>query len=125
MGPDGCAAAVPVRSSAGPRPEGQENGPATLSSRMGRKTPQGRGGQGPGREATGTGSDTFPAFVLGGWRFVVKTRDHLFIRDLEAFAREIAPDPRADRRFTYRLLQSTEEGKLGGWAWQKERAGSC
>jgi hypothetical protein len=65
--------------------------------------------------------EAFPVFELGGWRFTVKTTDRPLIEELCTFAREIIDLPRADLKFTFKLIHSTEEGRLGGWAWQKER----
>jgi hypothetical protein len=67
------------------------------------------------------GSETYPSFNVGHWRFTVRTLDRHLIEDLKDFCRDISGHPRADRKFTFRLLRCTEEGRLGGWAWQKER----
>ena len=120
-GSDGCAAAVLERLVLGPGQEGQERGRASLTFWLGRDLT---------REDSAPVSDTgeepplqmpFPTFETGGWRFIVRTRDLRLIDDLKAFAREIADQPRADRKFTSRLIRCTEEGNLGGWAWEKER----
>ena len=63
----------------------------------------------------------YPVFELGTWRFTVRTRDPRLIEDLRGFIREVGRNPRADVRFTLELVRCTEEGKLMGWAWQKER----
>jgi len=68
----------------------------------------------------GTGG-CFPTFELGEWRFTVKTHDLHLVEDLKAFVGDIAFLPRSDRKFTFKLVRCTEEGRLGGWAWQKER----
>ena len=109
-GSDGCAAGVLERRIMDPREE--RMGRASLSFWLRREV---------SREGN-AGTDPYPTFEAGGFRFTVRTRDLRLIGDLEAFAREIAGHPRADRKFTFRLLGCTEEGRLGGWAWQKERA---
>ena len=119
-GSDGCAAAVLERLVLDPR-ERQERGRSSLSFWLGREVS--REGSAPlpdGNEEPAL-PGPYPAFEAGGWRFIVRTRDLRLIGDLEAFAREITGHPRADRKFTFRLLRCTEEGRLGGWAWQKER----
>jgi hypothetical protein len=118
---DGCAAIVLERLAVDPWPTGQEKGITTLPPQLRRDRFPGDGS--PlvygGKASAGTGP--YPVFEVGGWRFTVKTRDPRLIGDLEAFSREIAGHPRGDRKFTFRLIRSTEEGRLGGWAWQKER----
>jgi hypothetical protein len=121
-GSDGCAAAILERLAVDPLPKGQEDGMTTLSFWLGRDASmEGRDTLSFRKDASGI-SDPDPAFEVGGWRFIVKTSDLRLIGELEAFAREIADHPRADRKFTFGLIRCTEEGRLRGWAWQKERA---
>jgi hypothetical protein len=121
-GSDGCAAAVLERLAVDPRLKDQGNGMPTLSFWLDRDVPTDDGAPLRHRADASGLSGPDPVFEVAGWRFIVKTRDPDLIGDLEAFAREIAGQPRADRKFTFGLIRCTEEGRLGGWAWQKERA---
>jgi len=67
------------------------------------------------------GSGIYPIFRVGGWKFTVKTRDLQLIGDLKNYIEDISHFPRADAKFTFKLVRCTEQGKLSGWAWQKER----
>ena len=118
---DGCSAAVLERMVVDPVLSRRRAGGASLSPWLNRGRDREpvpaefdpRGAQGePG---------TFPSFELGSWRFTVKTRDLHLIDDLKAFVRDVADLPRADVKFTFKLVCCTEEGRLGGWAWEKER----
>ena len=74
---------------------------------------------GPG--SASDGQETYPSFRVGGWTFTVKTRDLQLIGDLKRYIEDISHSPRADAMFTFRLVRCTEQGRLGGWAWKKER----
>jgi hypothetical protein len=124
-GSDGCAAAVLERLAVDPRPKAQGSGMTTLSPWLGKDASPGEIDPLLYREEASGISVPDPAFEVAGWRFIVKTRDLRLISDLEAFAREIADHPRADRKFTFGLIRCTEEGRLRGWAWQKERVVIC
>jgi hypothetical protein len=117
---DGCSVAVLERMSMDLRPKRRNPGMIPLSFWFGK---EGATGKSLPAEADGVPEvqGSFPAFEIGGWRFMVRTRDPGLIGDLENFSREISGHPWADRKFTSRLIQSTEQGRLGGWAWQKER----
>jgi len=119
---DGCTSAVLERLVIDPRLKRENPGPVTLSPWSGNdgnlEELTGDGDRGAG---TG-GQERFPAFELGEWRFTVKTLDLRLVEDLKAFCQEISGSPRADRKFTFKLIRCTEMGRLAGWAWQKERA---
>ena len=113
---DGCSAVVLERMLVDPR-AGQPN--------MGRGTLAPWLNDGGERDRLPAGdplpAGSYPTFDLGSWRFTVKTADPGLIEELSRFAGEIAHLPRADARFTFKLVFCTEEGRLGGWAWRKER----
>ena len=111
---DGCTAAVLERMIVDPR--------AVLGSALrGTLAPWLNDGGDRDRLPAGDRAAGYPTFELGSWRFTVKTADPGLIEELGRFAGEIAHLPRADARFTFKLVFCTEEGRLGGWAWQKER----
>ena len=119
--PDGCSVAVHERM-VDPRPKRKENETGTLLPWFGREKNQeylpAKTGSGP--ETNGSG--TYPSFQVGGWRFTVETGDLQLIGDLKKYIEDISRFPRPDAKFTSRLVRCTEQGRLGGWAWQKERA---
>jgi hypothetical protein len=119
---DGCSAAVLERMVVDPRGNRRYTGAGTLAPWMDVARSEVPLPLPDDMKVTPKGEGTYPVFELGSWRFTVKTRDLPLIEELGAFAREIAGLPRADVKFTFRLVTCTEEGKLGGWAWQKERA---
>ena len=113
---DGCSAAVLERMVVDPRKRPLGNGAGTLSPWL---NDGGERDYLPPGDSLSPGP--YPTFELGSWRFTVKTLDLGLVEDLKTFCQEIDHHPRADRRFTFRLIKATEEGRLGGWAWQKER----
>ena len=116
---DGCAAVVLERLVVEPGVRRREPGMVTLSSWL-----KGEADRHPcpaEHHAQGIEPEDYPSFELGSWRFTVKTGDLHLIEDLKAFVGDIAALPRADVKFTSKLVRCTEEGRLGGWAWQKER----
>jgi hypothetical protein len=117
---DGCSAAVLGRT-VDPGPGRRDVGTGNLSPWL---TWDCDGDPFPPLSGSGVDSDaprTFPVFELGDWRFTVKTTDRPLIEELATFVREIIDLPRADAKFTFKLVHCTEEERLGGWAWQKER----
>jgi len=110
---DGCMGAVIERLVIDPRLKRENPGLGTLSSWFGKGEDPGAGTGIPGQ---------YPAFDVGEWRFTVKTLDLHLVEDLKAFCRDISGSPRADRKFTFKLIRCTEMGRLAGWAWNKERA---
>ena len=119
--PDGCSIAVPGRM-VDPGPKRREAGAGTLPPWFSREKNHGYLRADPGRNPSPDGAGTYPVFQVGGWKFTVKTRDLQLIGDLKRYIEDISHSPRADAMFTFRLVRCTEQGRLGGWAWQKERA---
>lgn len=62
----------------------------------------------------------YPVIEVGDSRFVVKSQDRLLIRELRLFCETLRGDPRAEVRFTNKLLTCTEEGRLQPWGWQRQ-----
>jgi hypothetical protein len=62
-----------------------------------------------------------PSFDVGGWRFHVRTSNPELVQDLAEYCRAIAELERADVKFTLKLFDCTEKGRLQGWGWQKQR----
>jgi hypothetical protein len=115
---DGCSAVVLGKMVVDPRARRRDTGTATLLPWL-----EGEGN----RDSSPAASDrmgesvAYPTFELGSWRFTVKTKDLHLVEDLKAFVRDIIDLPRADAKFTFKLVHCTEDGRLAGWAWQKER----
>jgi hypothetical protein len=118
---DGCSAVVLERMVIDPGPRRAAAGTVTLLPWLNDGRDEQRLPSQPGPEGAPGLQGTYPAFELGSWRFTVKTGDLSLIEELRGFVGEIADLPRADARFTFKLVLCTEEGRLGGWAWQKER----
>ena len=118
---DGCTAAVLERVVVNLRPKRKETGMATLAPGFREEKTLADFVAETDLKGVASGSGTYPAFEVGGWQFTVKTLDRQLIGDLKDFCREISGHPRADRKFTFKLVRCTEQGRLGGWAWQKER----
>ena len=116
---DGCSAAVLERMVVDPRSKLKETG--TLLQWFGRETNHKYLPAEAGPKPVIDGSGTYPSFQVGGWKFTVKTRDLQLIGELGKYLEDISRFPRADAKFTFRLVRCTEQGRLGGWAWQKER----
>ena len=119
---DGCSAAVLERLVVDPGQRRKDTRTGSLLPWFGREQDHDRSPAGTDRPGVSDGSGTFPIFQVSGWKFTVKTRDLQLIGDLKSYLEDISHLPRADLKFTFRLVRCTEQGKLGGWAWQKERA---
>jgi hypothetical protein len=119
---DGCSAAVLERMVVDPGQIRRDTGHATLSPWLTDEKDEGPHlPPQPDLNITSDLSGTYPTFELGIWRFTVKTGDLSLIEELGNFVREIVNLPRSDVKFTFKLVLCTEEGRLGGWAWQKVR----
>jgi hypothetical protein len=57
---------------------------------------------------------------VGKSRFIVRSGDHELIRELRLFTEGLKGDPRAEARFTVKLLSCTEQGRLRPWGWQRQ-----
>jgi len=64
-----------------------------------------------------------PSFEVGCWRFRVRSRDARLLEDLRLLCRLLAASSRPEVDFTARLIRCTEQGKLPGWGWTRERIG--
>ena len=117
---DGCSVAV-LEHMVDPRPKRKEAGTGTLLPWFAREKNHVCLPAGTGPEPVSEGPGRYPVFQVSGWRFTVKTRDLQLIGDLGNYLRDISRFPRADSKFTFKLVRCTEQGRLGGWAWQKER----
>lgn len=118
---DGCSAAVLERMVVDPGPKRKNTAPGSLLPWFGREgDPEHLIAEVDQKPVSG-GSGTYPSFQVGGWKFTVKTRDPQLIGDLKNYIGGISHSPRADAKFTFKLVRCTEQGRLVGWAWQKER----
>ncbi|HVP25978.1 MAG TPA: hypothetical protein VMS81_08350 [Methanomicrobiales archaeon] len=115
---DGCSVVVLGRMVVDPRPRRRDTGTPSLLPWL-----NGEGNEDPSPVESDPAGEpgAYPTFKLGSWRFTVKTRDLHLVEDLKAFVRDIIDLPRADAKFTFKLVRCTEDGRLAGWAWQKER----
>jgi hypothetical protein len=52
--------------------------------------------------------------------FIVKSADRDLIQELRHFSESLREDPRAEARFTVKLLSCTEQGRLRPWGWQRQ-----
>ncbi|MDD1715165.1 MAG: hypothetical protein LUQ61_07910 [Methanoregulaceae archaeon] len=59
---------------------------------------------------------------VGNSRFIVRSGDGDLIRELLLFTEGLRGDPRAEVRFTVKLLSCTEQGRLRPWGWQRQPA---
>ncbi|NTV00603.1 MAG: hypothetical protein HGA55_05725 [Methanoregulaceae archaeon] len=59
---------------------------------------------------------------VGESRFIVRSGDKELIRELRLFTEDLKGDPRAEVRFTVKLLSCTEQGRLRPWGWQRQPA---
>ena len=119
---DGCSAAVLERMMVDPMPKRKNTAPGSLLPWFGRESNPEHLPAEADNKPVSDGSGAYPIFRVGGWKFTVKTRDLQLIGDLRSYIEGISHSPRADAKFTSRLVRCTEQGRLGGWAWQKERA---
>ena len=118
---DGCSAAVLERIVVDPRPKRKDARTGTLLPWFNRDKNHEDLAVDASQNPVSDESGTYPSFQVGGWKFTVKTRDLQLIGDLKNYIEDISHFPRADAKFTFKLVRCTEQGKLGGWAWQKER----
>ncbi|MGA2933813.1 MAG: hypothetical protein ABSD81_01500 [Methanomicrobiales archaeon] len=118
---DGCSAAVLERMVVDPGPKRKDTGEGTLLHWFDREEDHECLPPETGPKSVSGESGTYPSFQVGGWKFTVKTWDLHLIGDLKNYIEDISHFPRADVKFTSRLVRCTEQGRLGGWAWQKER----
>jgi hypothetical protein len=64
-----------------------------------------------------------PCFDVGNWRFQVRSQDAGLLEELRLLCRLLSASPRPEVDFTIRLIQCTEQGRLPGWGWARERIG--
>ena len=84
------------------------------------------GGRGEGQIPAGDGGsggsdEDTPVFELGDWRFRVHSQDGGLLEELLLLCRMLSASPRPEVDFTVRLIQCTEQGRLPGWGWTRER----
>ncbi len=65
-------------------------------------------------------SNPYPIIEVGSSRFIIKSRDSNLIQELRLFCETLEESPRAEIRFTNRLIHCTEQGRLQPWAWQRQ-----
>ena len=118
---DGCSAAVLERMVLDPRLRRKDTGTGSLLPWFSRERDHVQFPAGSDQPVVSDESGIYPVFLVSGWKFTVKTRDLQLIADLKSHIGEISHYPRADLKFTFRLVRCTEQGRLAGWAWQKER----
>jgi len=68
--------------------------------------------------------ENHPSFHVGNWRFRVHSQDAGLLEELWLLCRLLVASPRPEVDFTVRLIQCTEQGRLPGWGWTRERIGS-
>jgi len=68
---------------------------------------------------------SYPVIDVGSSRFIVKSGDSHLIQELRLYCETLRGSPRAEVRFTNRLIHCTEQGRLPPWGWQRQpgRAG--
>lgn len=57
---------------------------------------------------------------VGNSRFLIRSGDRILLEDLSSFCESLKGMPRAEVRFTNKLLLCTEEGRLPPWGWQNQ-----
>jgi hypothetical protein len=67
------------------------------------------------------GDEDRPIFDVGNWRFRVRSQDGGLLEELQLLCRMLSASPRPEVDFTVRLIQCTEQGRLPGWGWTRER----
>jgi hypothetical protein len=72
-------------------------------------------------------SQISPSAVIevGNSLFIVKSGDSHLIHELRTFCETIREHPRAELRFTHKLIHCTEEGRLEPWGWQRQPGRAC
>jgi len=57
---------------------------------------------------------------VGQSRFIIKSGDLLLLEELRLFCESLKGFPRPEVRFTNKLFQCTEQGRLQPWGWQHQ-----